>query len=190
MVLAAVGALIAGHALRREPIVTLRIETKSFARSGCGWSPPYHVELRSKGGTPVSGNELTLEVTASNSGGAGPFDCWVYYKPGTIEPLDGPLRWIKELKPGETRTWTARVRILANQPIDLTGKMRSMETARTNQPSAETYLRLFPFEVRDGVVTAQWDQETMRPLSEPKRPRVKLPNGDIGVVYAAGAPGN
>lgn len=184
LILVALGALCAFAWYRHEPVVTLRIESKAFRRSGCGWSPPYRLDVRTKGGTPVSGSELTLELTAYNAAAAGPFECWIHHQPGAIEPLDGQLRWTRSLAIGGVETWSTRVRVLSNQPIDLTGKMRSLEGDRATQPSAETYLKLFPFEVRGGKVTAQWDQQTLRPLSEPRKPTVKLPNGDVGVIYA------
>lgn len=133
--------------------------------------------------TPVVGAELLIEVTAQNGGLPGPFEIRLNASAEQLEPLDRELIWKRALPEGKAVTWITRVKVLSHEPIAVTAKVRSLAPGRRYAVPVEYYLKLFPFEVKDGKLRAAWDQQEAPPGAPSKRPTLRLPGGSLSTVY-------
>ncbi|MBI4861383.1 MAG: hypothetical protein HY815_14160 [Candidatus Riflebacteria bacterium] len=134
-------------------------------------------------GTARVGEEVALEVTGRTAR-HGLFRLWVATDEGAMTSVDQPgLVWEDRLTAGQTVVHRVRVRIDRAAPIPLTAKMISMDPADSATPAAEAYLRLLPFDCRDGQVNATWNPRTLRSIDEPEPPMVTLSDGNTGQIH-------
>ena len=149
-------------------------------RSACAKLVPVDISVKALA-TPVVGKELDLEISAQNRGLNGPFECRLRVPDGALEPLDGPLLWVRALAPNQPETWTTRVKVVSAAPIAITAKARPVVCPPT-MGNAEGYLTLYPFEVNGGALRPTWNETTLQPLSGPPQPTVTLPGGEKAVM--------
>lgn len=133
--------------------------------------------------TPVVGAELLIEITAQNAGMPGPFEVRLRAPREQLEPLDRELVWTGDIPEGRVVRWVWRVKVLSREPIAVTAKARSLSRGRDHTVPAESYLKLFPFEFRDGKLRAAWDGPPAGQAAPSERPMLRLPDGSLSTVY-------
>lgn len=152
-------------------------------RTACPRITSHRVQVKALA-TPVTGQELILELSATSRAEAGPAEIYLRAPTGALEPLDGELAWTRDLTPGQVSTWTTRVRVVSAAPVPLTAKVRA-SSAAPNAAFAEHHLTLYPFEVREGTLRPTWNESTLQPLSAEPLPTVTLPSGQVAIVAGA-----
>jgi hypothetical protein len=177
--------LLAGLPMAKRsdmPLHLFPVEVVTGPRSHCGLRSPMQIQVRAAA-TPLVGQELPLEIKGMNASDAARCDLSVASPPGSLEPLDGPPAWHEELARGQTFTRTRRFRVVSREPIHVTATIATRAPDLVGKPPGEHSIVLYPFEVVDGEVRIGWDPVTFQPLSAPKRPIIKLADGDIAIVY-------